>query len=578
MKRLIFFTLVLASCQMAFSQGARMTAFDPATDGFQFINSFRNIVVSEIDLVTAGLCGGMAYSALDYYYSSREIPTQSYRPADNSTLRNYIYNRQNTSTFENIDKWTELFVNPFGWRTNEFFNWGLQGYGGGRLQELKSEIDAGRPVPLGLFAGGNGGDAGHHQVLAIGYDCGRYKGDLGNYKTDFKIYIYDPNYPTETMVLRASPSTHDYYYEDKDDKRWMTYFVDKKYRKNLPPVIASPNYPKDGKVHEIVLCFYTGNDDLRGGNDNVSATIEIQNTTKESRNLNQSLRWVGYSVHYVPIRLDQPIDKSDIKKINLSTNFRGGFDGDNWNLFKFWVVIKGGNVNERIGWWEGRENDQGNEISPLVRFTGSRKTWSTGTLSSFKMKMVANTMVNASVPVIPTTPSSKNPKVVDPKTAKPGVKPNKAVITHNNMVIKPATKPIPVKPIKEEAVKNLVLTLKTGNDDLRSGSRANVYILKKDGKNMYFSLNNGKGWGNNAVKTITKVPLGSTKPSDIVGVRIIFKSGSGISADNWNLQEFDLSYTTYSGQKRSLLKRKGNPLFRFTGSKNKLEMKVTPKS
>lgn len=77
---------------------------------------------------------------------------------------NYIYNRQVTSITENLDKWAELGFNPFGWRTNEFFNWGLQGFNGGRPQELREQIEAGRPVPLGLFKAGNGGVGPHHQV------------------------------------------------------------------------------------------------------------------------------------------------------------------------------------------------------------------------------------------------------------------------------------------------------------------------------------------------------------------------------------------------------------------------------
>src|SRR5215472_17393503 len=66
-----------------------------------------------------------------------------------------------------------------------------------RIEELRSFIDRGTPVPLGLQGDGN---TGNHQVVAVGYDMGRYRGDLGAFETDFKIFIYDPNHPHQTMT------------------------------------------------------------------------------------------------------------------------------------------------------------------------------------------------------------------------------------------------------------------------------------------------------------------------------------------------------------------------------------------
>ena len=74
-------------------------------------------------------------------------------------------------------------VNPFGARTVEFFNWGINE----RLVELRSYIDRGVPVALGL-KGTDGGISHDHQVLAIGYDPGRYQGDLGAYKDELVVF------------------------------------------------------------------------------------------------------------------------------------------------------------------------------------------------------------------------------------------------------------------------------------------------------------------------------------------------------------------------------------------------------
>ncbi|MFN9912404.1 MAG: hypothetical protein ACK53L_07460, partial [Pirellulaceae bacterium] len=98
----------------------------------------------------------MAYSALDYYFANQEAPKQTFRPAVRTPLFERIYTRQVSSITLNLEKWTELFLNPFGSRNDEFFRWGLQKTNGGRLEELCQSIDAGKPCALGLFKAGNG--------------------------------------------------------------------------------------------------------------------------------------------------------------------------------------------------------------------------------------------------------------------------------------------------------------------------------------------------------------------------------------------------------------------------------------
>ncbi|GEM_PF-2029614 len=215
---------------------SRMTNFNPAMHGFNFTNSFHNhgfIAGQNIDFT--GLCGGMSYAALDYYFKGVNIPNQYSLPKEGTKLTEYIRSRQ-WKTYENQgDKWSELVFNPFGWRTSEFWQWGIQGFGGGRLEELKTQIDAGKPVILGLFAAGDGGfNKHHHQVVAYGYDLGRYKGDLKVNKEDVKIFIYDPNYPNETRTLRPDPENLRYYYEEDPGKNWLTYFVDLRYHAAKP--------------------------------------------------------------------------------------------------------------------------------------------------------------------------------------------------------------------------------------------------------------------------------------------------------------------------------------------------------
>jgi len=123
------------------ANGNVSTGFDPKIHGFRFTNDFSNDVVPVADIRTGGLCGGMSYTALDYYFSHMAVPIQDYRPANRTPLQSYIYNREVDSLTSNLDKWSEVGFNPGGARNSEFFNWGLQGTNGGRLEELRSSLD-----------------------------------------------------------------------------------------------------------------------------------------------------------------------------------------------------------------------------------------------------------------------------------------------------------------------------------------------------------------------------------------------------------------------------------------------------
>ena len=383
--------LLLALAVWPVAAERRMTGFDPEVHGFAFTNDFRNDFIREVDARTSGLCGGMVYAALDYYKAGMPITRQTYRPAVQTRLHDYIYDRQVNSLVDNGDKWAELHTNLFGWRNSEFFNWGLQGFGGGRLEELRAKIDRGEPVPLGLWHYG-GEPGGDHQVLAIGYDTGRYRGDLGRYREELRIFVYDPNYPGETKVLQPDLEREGYRYAD-GNKMWLTYFVDYKYRPRRPPAsdegrgvvrASSPDGSRNAArpvvratspgpvvprpaatgltTREILLTIHTGGDDLRGGNDNVNAVIRFRgHPPVHRRNLNNGRRWIDNYDQTVRIRLPQDVALEDIANLTLTTDFGGGMGGDNWNVDRIRVVALTSAGEKRLADVRG---------TPLVRFTG----------------------------------------------------------------------------------------------------------------------------------------------------------------------------------------------------------------
>lgn len=505
MKLKFFITVcsLLCSQVLLFAQiGSRMTAFRPADHGLKFRNTLEVEVINDVRM--SGFCGGMVYTALDYYRARKPVPEQSYTPANGTPLYDYMWGRQRSSVLDNLDKWTELFVNPFGWRTDEFFNWGLQGYGGGRLQELKEEIDKGNPVPLGLFKPGGGGTGPHHQVLAIGYNGGRYRGDLGNYKEDLEISVYDPNYPGEIKVLKPDPVNKIYFYKDNPGNsrnHWQTYFVNKKYNFSTPPTIANAPASADGLVRQVLLEIRTGNDDLRGGNDNVSVTIHFK--TKPSQtftNINKGARWINNYTETVPINLATAVPEGEFKSISFKTSFGGGISGDNWNMDMVRVLCNGKELLSKAG-------------SPLYRFTGQAQTF---TLSF----------------------------------------PSNLLLTKTGITVAPDYK-----------VRELLLEFGTGNDDLRGGNdNVNVTLYYKDGTSQVFSnINKSNSWGGGSTKFVT-LQLKKYVPVDQLK-SIVLKTtfGGGIGGDNWNL-DYLVVTAKGNGVNKEIYVKEGSPLIRFDGN------------
>src|SRR5216684_1849344 len=96
--------------------GGKQAAFTARQNGWHFNNDFVNRLFGGL-LETQGLCGGMAYSALDYYFSDLPIPT--HRQGDFGTpdatvppdgrLHTMIFSRLIDSFADNFGKWSCVY-------------------------------------------------------------------------------------------------------------------------------------------------------------------------------------------------------------------------------------------------------------------------------------------------------------------------------------------------------------------------------------------------------------------------------------------------------------------------------------
>jgi hypothetical protein len=342
----VLFLLVLAvfifqpkSEAMAQSHAA-MTNFKPGVNGFHFVNSFKNDLVPMhlnihgLNVHSNGLCGGMVYTALDYYYAHKPIPNVHYRPATGTRLARYIYHREVHSIVNNIPEWTNMFNNVGGSRNDVLFRRGLNGRRGGALANLIRHINHGKPVVIDLKGTGHGS----HQVLAIGYDLGRYRGNFGPHEGDLTIKIYNPNHPG--VVGTLTPDPRDHVWHTGDGNTWRGFFVDTRYQPKMPPHVNYPVYRKDDKIHELVLMIATGNNDLGGDHANVNLEVELADGSRQLYpDINRSARWLPNYTQNARVILRRPLKKQAIRKLILTDTFRSGINHDTWKMKS--LVVKG---------------------------------------------------------------------------------------------------------------------------------------------------------------------------------------------------------------------------------------------
>jgi len=182
------------------------TSFLPERGGFKFPNSFRFEMkqelplIGEIDLedLTVGLCGGMCFTALDYFHSNKEIPSRETVPGVGTELRNRLIRKQIQSLFPpdgilKVLTWTAI-DDTYVWRHTA----------GREFGKVRTRLNKKKPVVLALIRVGRGEDLKkNHQVVAHSYSYNEQSGRV-------RIGIYDPNHPGERPQLSlniASPKT-----------------------------------------------------------------------------------------------------------------------------------------------------------------------------------------------------------------------------------------------------------------------------------------------------------------------------------------------------------------------------------
>ncbi len=177
-----------------------MTNFVPQVNGLRFINRFEFPNLSSISLplihsgpislgeIIYGLCGGMCFTALDYFKSGLAIPDIANVNDINLGLFFYLWNRQlNSLSIGVVEKIIAWMLSDDQTLADKVVR--------DEVPALRSGLDSGQPVVLCLIrVRGFSNPTQNHQVTAIGYD-------LDSDTNRLTIYLYDPNHPGEEPTL-----------------------------------------------------------------------------------------------------------------------------------------------------------------------------------------------------------------------------------------------------------------------------------------------------------------------------------------------------------------------------------------
>ena len=151
----------------------------------------------------AGMCGGMVFAVMDYYYNHVLPPQQSTPPSSqDDVLFQYIRDR----LWRSFDvtgqgfRWL-AYSSPHYPNGDEGLFQNILGLTKGRSwityreewPKIQLDIDAGKLSPVGLIRTDNLDIGSNHQVLAYGYEKDGQ---------DVRLYIYDPNHGQNEMVLK----------------------------------------------------------------------------------------------------------------------------------------------------------------------------------------------------------------------------------------------------------------------------------------------------------------------------------------------------------------------------------------
>ncbi len=186
--------------------------FSASTNGFAFANRWPHVpplrfraggpVPIELAIGDAanGLCGGMAFAAIDLWLAGVRPDVDPLPPAEGTPAFRYLVRRQ-LDSFELGLGPARFYLLGAPWRSEASRSREVMRR---ELPRIRHDLAAGRPVAIGLVHAVSANPATliqDHQVVVYGIEAGPAAGSLS-------LRIYDPNLPGDgsvRLVVRREP-------------------------------------------------------------------------------------------------------------------------------------------------------------------------------------------------------------------------------------------------------------------------------------------------------------------------------------------------------------------------------------
>lgn len=117
-------------------------------------------------------------------------------------------------------------------------------------------------------------------------------------------------------------------------------------------------------VQAFDVTVRTGNDDLRGGNDNAFITFFFDDGRTVQQSINDGFRLADRTSRFLRVPVAGGARFSLLGGIEICGTMRGGFGGDNWNIDGLTVTALSSTSSQTV---------LNRSASPLARLTGDRR-------------------------------------------------------------------------------------------------------------------------------------------------------------------------------------------------------------
>jgi hypothetical protein len=129
------------------------------------------------------------------------------------------------------------------------------------------------------------------------------------------------------------------------------------------PLESATAFAATSDAIALDIAILTGDDDLRGGNDNAFINVFLRDGRVISGSINGTSRLADRSVHWFRVAIPGGADVALFSHFEIVATLGGGIGGDNWNIDQVFIQT----VNEA-----GSQVIFNQFNRPLVRLTGDQ--------------------------------------------------------------------------------------------------------------------------------------------------------------------------------------------------------------